>query len=397
MTWLRRFAVAWLATACAPSGPPQVGPGEGERLQSAPSVAAAPSEGRAELRVGTSGDYAPFSVSAAPGSVRGFDAELAQAMAEDLGFKLRWVMFRWTALPHDLADGRFDVAMSGITWQPARAVLGYMTRAVARGGPCLLGDPRAARVGVNRGGALETWSHAHLSERELVLVDDNQSLPELLASARVGAIVTDSFEQRLFRRSSWALTCEPPLARKVYWVGPGHDGLGPRIDGWLAGHRGLVQAAQERWFGERQRLDDVADLVDLLARRIAFMPLVAELKSRRGAPIEDVARERTVVERGASSARARGLPDRPVRQFFELQIELSKAVQRRMREDSALDLEQQIRPELNELGERIVDALAKARAANGLAGCTLDDLEPLSPWLNASERALLLAGLRAFD
>jgi cyclohexadienyl dehydratase len=357
----------------------------------------APGGARAELRIGTSGDYAPFSIRASPGTVRGFDADLAQAMAEDLGFSLRWVTFRWSTLPRELADDRFDVAMAGITWQPARAVVGYMTRAVARGGPCLLGDPNALRVAVNRGGVLETWSRAHLSDRELVFVDENRSLPELLATARVGAIVTDSFEQRTFRRPSWELTCEPPLARKVYWVGPGHPDLGPRIDGWIVSHRGLVQAAQEHWFGERQELDDVADLVDLLARRMAFMPLVAGLKARRGLPIEDLERERIVVDRAAASARARGLPDRPVRQLFEVQIELSKAVERRMRESSALDLEQQIRPELNELGARIVDDLAKAREAHRLASCTLADLELLSPWLNASERALLLARLRAFD
>src|SRR5579883_3071070 len=372
---------------------------------SAPASAAARDAGgaargdaRPELRVGTSGDYAPFSVLAPPGdAVRGFDAELAESMANDLGLRLRWVIFRWSALARELADGRFDVAMAGITWQPARAVVGYMTGAVARGGACLVGDPKASRVAVNRGGALEAWSHAHLSDRELVVVDENRTLPELLAGARVGAIVTDSFEQRAFRRPGWALACEPPIARKVYWVGPGHADLGPRIDGWLLAHRDAVQAAQERWFGERQRLDDVSDLVDLLARRVAFMPLVGDLKSKRGLPIEDVERERKVLEAAAASARARGVPEQPVRRLFELQIELGKAVQGRMRESSALDLEGQIRPALNELGARIIGALARAREAHALPSCTLADLEPLSPWLSEGERALLLARLRAFD
>ena len=381
------------ALGCAPAGPASQG-----TALAAHAAGVAPDGGRAELRVGTSGDYAPFSVVDAPGAVRGFDAEVASAMAADLGLSLRWVIFRWSDLPRDLGADRFDVAMAGITWQPARAVVGYMTRAVARGGPCILGDAKAPRVAVNRGGVLETWSHEHLSDRELVLVDDNRSLPGLLATARVGAIVTDSFEQRTFRQPGWALACEPPLARKVYWVGPGHLDLGPRIDGWLIAHRALVQAAQEHWFGERQRLDDVADLVDLLARRMAFMPLVADVKSKRGLPIEDAARERTVIELAAAMGRARGLPDQATRQFFETQIALSKAVEGRMREESSsLDLGQQIRPALNQLGTRIVDALAKARETHGLTSCTLADLDPLSPWLNASERAQLLERLRAFE
>jgi cyclohexadienyl dehydratase len=383
MKWLLWLGIAWLGAGCAPAA--------------APSRNVTPGGAPPELRVGTSGDYAPFSIGAPPGPVGGFDAEIAEAMAGDLGVRLRWMTFRWGDLARELAEDKFDVAMAGITWQPARAVLGYMTRAVARGGTCLVGDPKAARVAVNRGGALETWSHAHLSDRELVFVDDNRSLPDLLASARVAAIVTDSFEQRWFRRPSWALTCEPPLARKVYWVGPGHPDLGPRIDAWLVAHRVVVSAAQERWFGERQRLDEVADLVDLLARRMAFMPLVAEIKSRRGLPIEDVDRERKVIEGAAANARGRGLPELPVRRFFELQIELSKAVELRMQERSALDLEKQIRPALNELGTRTVGALGRAREAHALPSCTLADLEPLSPWLNEGERARVLTLLQAFE
>jgi cyclohexadienyl dehydratase len=383
MKWLLWFGIAWLGAGCV--------------VACTPSRGATPRDARPELRVGTSGDYAPFSIGASPGAVRGFDAELAEAMATDLGSRLRWVIFRWSDLERELSEGKFDVAMGGISWQPGRAVLGYMTRAVARGGACLIGDPNAARVAVNRGGALESWSHAHLSGRELVLVDDNRSLPDLLAGARVGAIVTDSFEQRIFRRPNWALKCEPPLLRKVYWVGPGHPDLSRRIDEWLVAHRSVVSAAQERWFGERQRLDDVTDLVDLLARRMAYMPLVADIKSKHGLPIDDVDRERKVLEGAAANSRERGLPEQPVRQFFELQIELSKAVERRMQENSALDLEKQIRPALNELGARIVGALSRAREAHALRSCTLADLEPLSPWLNEGERARMLTLLQAFE
>ena len=87
-----------------------------------------------ELRVGTSGDYAPFSTRNEAGATVGFDAELAEQLANDLGVSLRWVPFRWPELARQLAAGEFDVAMGGVTWQPARAVSGYMTRAVARGG-----------------------------------------------------------------------------------------------------------------------------------------------------------------------------------------------------------------------------------------------------------------------
>lgn len=348
------------------------------------------------LRVGTSGDYAPFSTRDAAGALSGFDIDLATELARDLGFELRWVPFRWPELGQKLAASEFDVAMGGVTWQPARDVAGYMTRAVARGGPCVLGDAAAPRVAVNRGGILEAWARAHLGGRELVTVDDNQSLPNLLAEGRVGAIVTDSFELHAFARPGWAHRCEPALARKVYWVGrAAPPELAARIDAWLVSHGERVQAAQQRWFGERQRLDATTHLIDLIARRFAFMPLVAARKAERNLPIEDLPREREVLAAVAASARREELPEQAAVELFSLQIELSKAVQRRQREPSSLDLGTQIRPALTALGDRILTALADARRAGQLAQLSLADVELLAPWLTPEEREGLLRALVA--
>jgi cyclohexadienyl dehydratase len=345
--------------------------------------------------VGTSGDYAPFS-SLEGAERRGFDVELATELARDLGFELRWVPFRWPELGRQVAAGEFDVAMGGVTWQPARDVSGYMTRAVARGGPCVLGDAAAPRVAVNRGGVLEAWARSHLGGREIVTVDDNQSLPGLLAAGGVGAIVTDSFELRAFARPGWAQRCEPALARKVYWVAPAAPAdLGARIDTWLSSHGERLHAAQERWIGERQRLDARTHLTDLIARRFAFMPLVAALKAEHQLPIEDLPREREVLEAVAAGARREGLPEAAVVDLFALQIELSKAVQRRQREASALDLGGQIRPALSALGERILGAIAEARREKLLSGLAPADLELLAPWLAPEERERLRAALLA--
>jgi ABC-type amino acid transport substrate-binding protein len=348
------------------------------------------------LRVGTSGDYAPFSTKNPSGTPSGFDVELAESLAQGLGAELRWVAFRWPELSRQVEAGELDVAMGGVSWQPARAVLGYMTRAVARGGPCVLGDAAAPRVAVNRGGVLESWARAHLAEREIITVEDNLSLPRLLSSQEVGAIVTDSFELRSFERPGWAVRCEPARTRKVYWVAPGAGAeLGPRIDAWLSENTALVHAAARRWFGEEQRLDATTHLVDLLARRLEFMPLVGAIKAQRNLPIEDLPREREVVASTAAAAARLGLPAQPVADLFALQIELSKALQRRQKLPSSLDLARQIRPALDQLGERILGALAQARIDGGLERLTLADLELLSPWLGTEERRLLLERLRA--
>ncbi len=410
--WFTAFVWLGLGLSCANHAPPPARPVlaasasalPGSRAPQparalAPSTAAATSAAkgatRSKLRVGTSGDYAPFSTRDAAGTVSGFDAEIAAALAQDLGLELEWVSFRWPTLQNQLQNSEFDVAMSGVTWQPTRAVTGFLTRAVARGGPCVLGNERAARVAVNRGGVLEAWARAHFAGRELLTVDTNQRLPELLESGRAGAIVTDSFERKVFERPGWSLRCEPALARKVYWLAPDHLELAAQIEGWLRANSARIQSAQQRWFGEQQRLDALGNLTDLLARRMAFMPLVAGAKAKLGMPIEDLPREQLVLDSAAASARRMGLPEAETRALFALQIELSKAVQRRSSEPTALDLATQIRPALNELGDRILVAVAEARSVGQLTRCSLADLDLLSPWLNAGELQQLLDTLRA--
>jgi cyclohexadienyl dehydratase len=76
--------------------------------------------------VGTSGDYAPFSFPAPAtpegvGGFDGFDLVLARAYAEERGLQLELVRFSWPKLLGDLAGGRFEVAMSGITVRPERS------------------------------------------------------------------------------------------------------------------------------------------------------------------------------------------------------------------------------------------------------------------------------------
>src|SRR5205823_1067224 len=75
------------------------------------------------LRVGTSGDYPPFSL-ARDGRLEGLDVEIARRFAHDGGRRLELVRFRWPELTRDLPAGRFDLAMGGVPPRPAPAVPG---------------------------------------------------------------------------------------------------------------------------------------------------------------------------------------------------------------------------------------------------------------------------------
>ncbi|MDJ0865957.1 MAG: transporter substrate-binding domain-containing protein [Myxococcota bacterium] len=346
---------------------------------------------RPVLRVGTSGDYAPFSVDG-----RGFDVEVAEHLAADLGRELEWVSFRWPELRAQVEAGAFDVAMSGVTWRPERAVSGLLTRAVAAGGPCVLGAPDPARVGVNRGGALERWARAHFDVSRIATVDDNRSLPGRLERGEFDAIVTDSFELPHFRRAGVPARCEPPADRKVYWIAPRRVAeLSAPIDAWLVEHEGWLDERRAAWLGGSAPRTEVDHLLDLLARRLGLMPAVARWKHERGLPIEDRARERRVREAARGRAATGGLDPVSVEGLFGLQIELAKRIQQEPpRRAPRLDLGHELRPALGHLGDRIVASLARLAP---LVPSQLDaaDWAPLHAWLDASEHARLRAALLA--
>ncbi len=377
-------------------------------LDEAALAAPAEAPARPVLRVGTSGDYPPFSVrsAAAEGTAGrevpgrgGFDVEVARRLASDLGFDLEFRSFDWPGLAGAVAADDFDLAMSGVTWRPARAAKGWMSRAVAAGGPCVVSAPDGPapprRVAVNRGGILERWAHEHLGggAAEVLAVDDNLSLPGRLERGEVDAFVTDSFEVEHFARVGWQRRCAPPLDRKVFWVAPGRaDELGPAVDRWIRHNEDWLDRRREERFGESRPRNELDHLLDLTARRLAFMPPVARWKAARGVPIEDPERERAVLQAAERAAARYGLDPAPVRDWFALQIDLAKAVQRRTPATApTLELEA-IRPALIRLGERQVRSL-RALAGDRVEPPTAAALEVLDQHLDDGAAARLRRGL----
>lgn len=359
------------------------------------------------LRIGTSGDYPPFSRFAGPdshalGPVRGFDVELAESLARDLEVGIEWVPFRWPELEARVAADAFDVVASGVTWRPERAVTGWMTRATVVGGPCVVGDPAPARVAVNRGGVLERFARARFASAEIVALDDNLALGPALARRRVDAIVTDSFERtHLGVPTGVPFACEAKTDRKVLWIAPARAAeLGPRLDAWLRTHEEEIDGMRARWLDGSAPRSESDHLLDLLARRLAYMPAVAAWKRERGVAIDDPAREAEVLDATRADARHAGLAPEPVAALFALQIEFGKRLQAdalaasNAAPSDALDLGAQIRPELVRLGARIVETLGPLAPLNAGA-LEAADWKPLEAWLDPAERARLRAALLA--
>jgi cyclohexadienyl dehydratase len=337
------------------------------------------------LRVGSSGDYAPFSVRDEVGW-EGFDVEVARRFAHDTGRRIELVEFRWPALELDLAANRFDVAMSGVTMRPWRARVGSFTRPVARVGAVVLARPDIGttlaeldtaerRIGVNQGGYLERvarrlFRHAHVEP-----VADNRRLAGVLRGGAVDALVSDELEAPIFLRAAPGAVVVGPLTndRKAYLAR--EPALADELDAWLRAREidGSLANFRGRMLGPQWGMphgaaaSDLDALLALIELRLAFMPGVALAKEQRGLPTADPAQEAEVVARARERAALLQVdPDR-IAALFDALVAAARHVQDDFRATPSadrpvvetMDLEQDARPALARISATIV-----ARAAD---------------------------------
>jgi len=325
------------APATAQPAPTEAAPPVGQSAALAPPVPSVVAPG-AVLRVGSSGDYPPFSIVAPDGTWSGFDVEVARAYARDRGRTLELVEFQWPELGFAFARGDFDVVMSGITVRDDRLVDGDFSATVAATDAVLVAPegttPR--RVVVNRGGHLERVARATLGDDggvELILTDDNEQLLAMVGAGEVDGAVTDRLELRSTGGDELAVVRVLSSDQKAYWTPPANAALATDLDAWLAAREadGTLAALRARWLGAPPAdalPAPVARVVDLVGRRLLLMPLVAEVKQADGKPIDDPERERAVEARAAATAATLCLAPAPYAAFVRAQIEAAKAVQR---------------------------------------------------------------------
>jgi cyclohexadienyl dehydratase len=366
------------------------------------------------LRVGTSGDYAPFSTadSGAPqawdATLRGLDVALIRAYAKEGGHELRFVRFAWPELRAAMREGRFDVAVGGITVRAERSVRGIFTRPVVETGAVALVRDAArfpdeaalakARIAVNAGGHLERVARARFPDAQVRAVPDNAAPPRLLASGEVDAALTDAAEAPAWRRIVPGTRTIGPLTRdgKAFWVRPDRPDLARDLDHWLALREadGTLAARRAEWLETPESPAVAAPLPALLAalrERLELAPLVAEAKRAKALPVEAPEQEARVLDTAVRTAREiaarRGRPpldDARVRALFRAQIEAGKVVQRRTLAgpppgEPPYDLDGELRPALARVGERILDRwldLPPHLALGELRRAAADALEP---------------------
>jgi Na+/H+-dicarboxylate symporter/ABC-type amino acid transport substrate-binding protein len=78
---------------------------------------------RGVIRIGFDPDRLPFSYFNASGDLVGYDVEMADHLADDLGVSIEFVPFDFDTLEQQLADDHFDIAMAGVPGSSTRSAV----------------------------------------------------------------------------------------------------------------------------------------------------------------------------------------------------------------------------------------------------------------------------------
>ncbi len=105
-----------------------------------------------------------------------------------------------------------------------------------------------------------------------------------------------------------------------------------------------------------------AELFSTINERLSYMEDVALFKKQQHIPIEDVEREKLVIDRAKKAAHNKGLDPNHIEDFFKAQIAVAKAIQFRYRADllslpsfeKPKDLQGEVRPALLNLGDQTI-------------------------------------------
>lgn len=108
-----------------------------------------------------------------------------------------------------------------------------------------------------------------------------------------------------------------------------------------------------------------AELFSTINQRLSYMEDVALYKAIHHLPIEDVEREKVVLEKSKSKAASVGLDPQRIEGFFQAQIAVAKAIQYRHRADFLStprtrlprDLKKEVRPALIKLGGQLIQRM----------------------------------------
>lgn len=222
---------------------------------------------RGAIRVGLEGTYPPFNYQDESGKLTGFEVELAQALARELGVSAEFQPTKWDGLLAALESRRLDVVINQVTISDERkkkydfsspyTVSGIqaLTRKADGDSIGTPADLAGKKVGVGLGTNYEQWLKENVPQADIRTYDDDPTKLQDLSVGRIDAALVDrlaAFE--IVRKTGDRLAVAgDAFARQESGIAlrKGNPELLAAIDQALTKLKadGTLSRLSEKWFG----------------------------------------------------------------------------------------------------------------------------------------------------
>ncbi|QXG33237.1 cystine ABC transporter substrate-binding protein [Pseudomonas viridiflava] len=155
------------------------------------------------LNVGLEGTYPPFSFVDENGKLTGFEVELSEALAKELGVKAKIQPSKWDGILAALDSKRLDVVINQVTISDERkkkydfsepytiSGIQALTLKKNEGTIKTAADLEGKKVGVGLGTNYEQWLKENVKGADIRTYDDDPTKFQDLKSGRIDAILVD--------------------------------------------------------------------------------------------------------------------------------------------------------------------------------------------------------------
>ena len=157
-----------------------------------------------ELRVGTSGNQPPYSMKSKTGELMGFEIDLANALATNMGVKLKLVEIPFPELMDALKTNKIDAIMSGMTITPERNLVALFAGPYTISGKSILtksgkvaafnadtSSMKKYKIVCLKGSTSEEFVKTMMPKQQLIAVNNYDEGVNMVISDQADAMVAD--------------------------------------------------------------------------------------------------------------------------------------------------------------------------------------------------------------
>lgn len=231
-------------------------------------AAVAHAEDRTEIVAASDVGYAPFSIIGTDGSYTGIDIDIAAALSEEMGIKIRVIDQPWSSTFPGLAAGKYDMVLAPAVINAERAEMAMFTEPYAdapfgflvKAGSAPINGPedlKGKRIAANKGSAFDKWISERAEEYgvEVLRFDKNSDAAQAVAVGQADAAIAFT------SAAGWIAKGNPMFAVAPYQIDTGtnlgyavnykDEALRNKLDAAIEclKVKGVIKAAFEKWTG----------------------------------------------------------------------------------------------------------------------------------------------------